>query len=280
MVVQNYSKFVFVLIFFTCFCWLIIFQIPDSNFHLITCDVGQGDSTLAIYKNYQILTDGGPPNGKVEKCLSNHLPFWDRQIEVVVNTHPQLDHYGGLIKVFENYQVDNFVASDTPVSTKEYEVLLKAVGGNGSKVTNTLSGTNIRYSLILYDIFWPIKGLNPSDTNDISIQSVIKFGEFEAILTGDIGDTYKDKILEKLPNHSYEYIKVPHHGSRNSLLQEYLRKFMPKTAVISSGKGNSYGHPHKEILDLLNNNGVKILRTDEIGDVEIVTNGKVFWVEN
>lgn len=280
MVVQNYSKYVFVLVFLTSFCWIIISQIPDSKFHLIACDVGQGDSILAIYKNYQILTDGGPPNGKVEKCLSEYLPFWDREIEVVINTHPQLDHFGGLIKVFENYKVGNFIANDLSISTKEYEVLIKAVGSNGSRVVRPVDKPNIRLGLMQYDVFYPLDNKVPDDLNDLSIQAILSFGEFKALMTGDIGENLKDQILQNLPTKSINYIKIPHHGSKNGMVESYLREIMPTIAVISVGKNNSYGHPSKEVIKILSDKGIKILRTDQLGDVEVVSNGKQFWVEN
>ena len=82
----------------------------DNRLHLVFCDVGQGDGILIYRKSVQIVVDAGPGNAYL-KCLSDHVPFWDRQIEVVVNTHPQLDHFGGLINIFEHYKVDNFLSS-------------------------------------------------------------------------------------------------------------------------------------------------------------------------
>src|SRR5688572_14767306 len=105
-------KYVFsLLVLVAIMVWTVVFQLPDDNLHIIACDVGQGDAILAIYKDVQILTDGGLPNGKVIECLSKHVPFWDDRIEVVVNTHPQLDHYGGLTSVFKKYNVDYFIAN-------------------------------------------------------------------------------------------------------------------------------------------------------------------------
>jgi competence protein ComEC len=287
MVVQNYSKFVFVLIFIICFCWIAISQIPDSNLHLITCDVGQGDAILVVYKNYQILTDGGPPNGKVDRCLSRHLPFWDRTIEVVVNTHPQLDHFGGLIEVFKKYKVINYISSDIEPSTQEYGLLHKLVKSGGTGVLTPYDVRSVGVGLITYDIFYPSQAVadefksDPKrDSNDVSIQSIVRMGEFKALLTGDIGENMTDQVLKNFTKLSINYIKIPHHGSRYGLVESYLREFMPALAVISVGKDNSYGHPAPEVIKILSDKDIKILRTDTMGDVEIVTNGKEFWVEN
>src|SRR3989337_1643687 len=89
-----------ILIFVLATVWIIAYQYPDNNLHLIACDVGQGDAMLAVYGKTQILVDGGPGR-QVLDCLSEHLPFWDREIELVVSTHPQQDHYGGLVDVFQ-----------------------------------------------------------------------------------------------------------------------------------------------------------------------------------
>ncbi len=272
-----------------------IFEIPDSNLHLIACDVGQGDAILMVYKNTQILTDGGLPNGKVTECLSRHLPFWDREIEVVVNTHPQLDHYGGLIEVFKNYKVDIFVANSLDASATEYQVLKKEVGSQGVRVIDPMSGLTIRSGLISYDIFWPTHqfleengagqalGLlggftSKRDPNDFSVQAILSLGEFDALLTGDIGSNIGDLVIPNLPMRTMEYIKVPHHGSKNGLTADYLKAIEPRVAVISDGRNNRYGHPHEEILKILRDYDIKILRTDEMGDIEIVSDGKKFWL--
>lgn len=266
---------------------IVLLQLPDNNVHIITCDVGQGDSILVTYKNYQILTDGGNPNGMSYSCLSNYLPFWDRTIEVVVNTHPQLDHYGGLIEIFQKYKVDNFVANDLSVSSQEYKVLLNMVGSEGGRVVRPITGTSIRGGLISYDIFWPTAefaqpsgGPLTGDPNDYSVQAIVKVGDFKTLLTGDIGENISEEVLKNFPNTSVNYIKIAHHGSKYGLTSNYLKLIEPKYAVISSGKKNTYGHPTPEIINLLNDKNIKILRTDELGDIEVVTDGVNYWLRN
>lgn len=292
MVVYKYRYIVYILIFAIIFVWLILLKLPDNNLHIIACDVGQGDGILIVYKNFQIITDGGPPNGKMEKCLSKHLPFWDREIEVVVNTHPQLDHFGGLIKIFQNYKVDNFLSNDqVVVGTQELEVLRKVVGSNGTSIKKPSSGVNIVYGLMSYDIFYPTQKILDEvskdlkrDSNDISIQSFVKMGEFEAILTGDIGENMSNEVLtqftDKIDNHPIDYIKISHHGSKNGMTESYLRRFTPRVAVISVGKNNSYGHPSSEVIKILSDKDIKTYRTDKDGDVEVVTDGDKIWVKN
>ena len=284
--------------------WLAVIFYPSGKFRIIACDVGQGDAILATYRKTQVLVDGGPSR-RVIDCLSRHIPFWDRNLEVVLLTHPQKDHYMGLIEVFERYDVQLFITTGLDSSAQEYEVLKSLVTGKGVRVVNPESGMKIGYDLIYLDILHPSKEflaknltsqvaeLTPprwneqdnvlgaftskKDPNDFSIVSILSFGEFDALLTGDIGPDVTGDILKKGLIKDVDYLKVPHHGSKNGLTQDLLEKVSPQVAVISSGKNNSYGHPHKEVLKMLEEMEVKVLRTDGKGDVKITTDGEKWW---
>lgn len=285
--------------------WLGILLYPPNRLRIVACDVGQGDAILAIYGTNQILFDGGKPNGNALSCLSRYMPFWDRRIEVIVLSHPQLDHFGGLIEIVKRHDVDLFVGASLDSSSQDYQVLKSLVGGKDIRVVNAVQGQKIRMGLISLDIVWPTKDflvknsltrsneketkdldLNANsqnegvlgttttslDPNDFSIVGVLRYGEFDGLFTGDIGPAISDKIaeiLKKTEKDPIEYLKVPHHGSKNGLSKNLLESTHFETAVISAGKNNSYGHPHKEILKLLEGEGLNILRTDEIGDVVV-----------
>ncbi len=252
--------------------WLALFTPKGKNFHLIACDVGQGDAILAVYGDTQILTDGGPGDS-VLVCLEKYMPFWDRDIELVVLTHPQIDHYGGLIEVLNRYKVEVFLTNDFDVSTQSLEALKNAVGGSGARFIYPGVGTRIRVGMIYLDILHPERGAVSAKSNNLSIVSILRLGDFEALLTGDIGVEGIEEILKRGQLRDVEYIKVPHHGSKNGLTPALLEAGRPEIAVISVGKNNSYGHPHQETLEMLKNRGIKILRTDEIGDVVVITDG-------
>jgi len=120
------------------------------------------------------------------------------------------------------------------------------------------------------------------DPNDFSVVTILRFGEFDALLTGDISQEISDVIAEQLmvsASRTIDYLKVPHHGSKNGLTQKLLDASNPEVAVISSRKNNSYGHPHEETLKLLRDKGTKLLRTDEMGDVGVESDGKKVWVK-
>ena len=274
--------------------WMAVFVYPEKKLHLIACDVGQGDAILAVYGTTQILVDGGATS-KVIDCLGTHMPFWDRKIEVVLLTHPQLDHFGGLSEVFKRFQVERFVATNLDSSSQAYQALISMVGGSGIQVVNPTTGMVIRSGLLYLDIVWPTsdfqvvaEGVSKSNTlgaftskmdpNDFSVVANLRLGEFNALLTGDIGPKIIGEIIQTGKVGEVEYIKIPHHGSKNGLTKELLDVASPEVAVISVGK-NSFGHPHKEILNLLKEYGIQTKRTDEDGDVEVVSDGNSWWIK-
>jgi competence protein ComEC len=271
------------------------FSLSDSNLHLINCDVGQGDGAILVHKNMELIIDGGPNNNFID-CLSKHMPFWDRTIELVILSHPQADHFQGLIEVFKRYKVEKFLISGLSASTKEFGVLENVVGGSTTQVLTAREGMQMRVGSIYLDILSPSEKLiiaksqkteakvlgafsSKADPNKFSVVALLSFNQFDALFTGDIDPEIEKEILLSENLRPVEYIKVPHHGSKNGLEENFLNAFHPEVALISAGKNNSYGHPHKEILDLLEKYKVKVFRTDQDGEIEIVTNGKDYWLK-
>lgn len=254
----------------------------------MACDVGQGDALLVSFGEIQVLTDAGRGT-TVIKCLEKYMPVTDRTLELVVLTNPDHDHYGGLIDVFERYKVEALLANSFDKSAQEYQVLKNIVGGRDTQVLYPKEGTIIRYGEIYLDILWPTDlyysgnfgpvnekktlGALPANNkpNNLSIVTHLRYKDFDALLTGDIEEETSDIIAKKITSESsdttFEYLKVPHHGSKNGLTKNLLEAVNPEIAVISLGKDNSYGHPHTEVLRILNDKNIRILRTDEVGDV-------------
>jgi len=295
---------IFLIIQLMVFCtvWLAVHSIFSNNLEIVACDVGQGDGFLLTYKSTQVIIDGGP-NKKIVNCVGKNIPFWDREIELVILTHPQKDHFLGLIEIFKNYNVDNFLANNLDNSTDEYRLLVSTVVGGKTVVLNPADISNLRVGLIYLDILSPKKEFldknseekkenyneeqgelsrvlgkftSKLDPNEFSIVTLARYGNFKALFTGDISPEKSDEvaqILKKSGVGQVNYIKVPHHGSRNGMSASLLETVNPEIAVISAGKNNSYGHPHEEILKMLGDKNVKILRTDQMGDVVVETDG-------
>jgi len=124
--------------------------------------------------------------------------------------------------------------------------------------------------------------VSKSNPNDFSVVLNLRFGEFDALMTGDI----ESEISEILANYigrtyqkDFEYIKVPHHGSRNGMAENLLEETTPEVAVVSVGESNRFGHPSKEVISMLKDNNIRVYRTDEVGDIEIITDGKRWWMK-
>jgi competence protein ComEC len=252
------KKPLFWLILLLFLLWVAIFSWPDNKLHLIFCNVGQGDAILISYQKTQILIDGGPDN-LVLNCLSHHLPFWDRQIEMVVLTHPEKDHFGGLIDVIKRYNLKYLISS---ASWPE----------GGRKTTVLKAGDEIRLGKINLSVLWPREINQERKLNENSLVLKLAFGSFQALLTGDL----PGEIENQLDLTPVEVLKVAHHGSLYSTSQAFLEKVKPKLAVISVGK-NKFGHPTKETLKRLEDLGIKVLRTDQNGEIEIVSDGQAWY---
>ncbi len=266
---------------------------PDQDLHLIFCDVGQGDAILITKGTTQILVDGGP-NQKVLSCLANNLPFWDKTIEMIILTHPDNDHLGGLPDVIERYNVtqllshglindtaifwtfrDRVLEKNIPVYSPKAEDKIQ-IGGFSLKILSPQEkmGDELVWkketdAQVLGSYIYSI------EPNEASIVTLLSYGDFDVLLLGDISSQVEEVINT---DEKVEVLKIAHHGSKYSSSEEFLERIAPDLAVISVGK-NSYGHPTEEVLERLRNLGIQVLRTDLEGEIEISSNGKEWGVE-
>lgn len=286
------TRFFFVLaISFIVLGLLLIFQSQTRGQpRLIFCDVGQGDGILITRGIKQVVIDGGPGT-KIVDCLGQKMPFWDRTIEMVVLTHPQRDHLEGLIEVLARYDVGMIATTQVPNNTELFKEWEKSVGAEQAKIYVPNAGDQLvidRGSTpsgvepLSLQVLWPErdqiaiwKQNSPSDLNETSIVMRLDLNSICVYLTGDI----PKEILEGLVDRPCQILKVSHHGSKTGTSQEILDKANPAVAIIQVGK-NSFGHPHKEVIDLLNSRGVKILRNDTNGIIEVESDGESFRLKS
>lgn len=206
------------------------------------------------------------------------MPFWDRRVEVLVATHPQLDHFAGFIDVLKLYRVEIFASPEIPGNSLEWRELMREIGEMRVQDKKLSKDAKLRYRDLYFDILHPPEGFFGGDLNEYSIVGNLSFGEFDVLLTGDIIPSVIPVFLEQVE--PVEVLKVPHHGSKNGLTRELLEKSLPQLAVISVGKNNRFGHPHEEILGLIREmGGIRVMRTDLDGEIEVVSDGKKWWVE-
>lgn len=288
-----------------------LLTLPDGKLHIVFCDVGQGDAAYIRFPDGRDMVVDGGPNDKIVGCLGRHMPFWDRKIDMVLMTHPQKDHMQGLISVLERFGVGYFVRSDVANTTEGYQKLVETIKQKHVPVKLMLAGDHIGVGTTSLSFLWPsaeqiAKGREatqamqarpatqviqentlgasiglapPGDLNDYCLVFVLRYGSFDAVFTGDADMRVEGNYTgAKLADDSIEVLKVPHHGSRTGMTEQFILWLRPKLAVISVGK-NSYGHPADEALRLLKEVGSKIERTDQKGDFEIVSDGNNWGME-
>lgn len=239
----------------------------SRDLKVIFIDVGQGDAILITQGSCQILIDGGWDENLILEKLGKFIPFWDRQIEAVVATHPDKDHIGGLVGILKFYEVKAIVQTSAQSQSQVYRSFEEAVKNEKSNQVEASKGTKIKFSgEALLEVIYPLPSAENSDSNSSNETSVVArldFGENSFLFTGDL-PSGREKDIE---SGEIDFLKVAHHGSKYSTGTEFLNRIKPREAIISAGKNNSYGHPHREILERLWERKIKIWRTDESGDI-------------
>ena len=234
--------------------------------------MGQGDAILISEGEKQILIDGGPSGQKLMEKLGEYVPFWDRKIDVVIATHPDADHITGLVDVLKNYSVDQVIESGAKSESQVFGAMEKTI--EDKKVEKQLARRGMKIKLsddAELEVFSPtddIVNKLKDDTNSASIVAKLTYGENSFLFTGDLPLEAESQLVNnaKMPLNA-NVLKVSHHGSKSATSEQFLELVHPKEAVISVGKGNRYGHPTTEVLSRLQDNKIKILRTDVSGDV-------------
>lgn len=245
-------------------------------------DIGQGKAIfIETPDGNQILIDGGPDNSVLEK-LSGQMPFFDREIDLIILTHPDSDHLNGLVEVLKRYTVDKIIETGVQDPSGEYQAWHILIREKDIPVTFALAGEKIKIGDgFALEILYPnrsLVGQTFSNTNQSSIVARLIYGKNSILLTGDAEASTEAYLVGSGANLDSDILDVSHHGSKNSTSQEFLETVTPQVVIIQVGKGNRYGHPHQETLQRLN--GIKVLRTDLCGDIKILSDGHRYQTES
>lgn len=267
---------------------------------VVFCDVGQGDAIFIQHRSFQLLVDGGL-GSEVLTCIRTHIRPFDRNIELVVATHPDSDHIGGLASVLSQYAVDEllwngegkestvFASFYSIVQSKEQDGMRLVVPDHGAVVEMT--------DRLVAEIWFPRevqhrqKGFSASNyethlqdnilkdtvsndgSNDGSIALYVHFGDSTILLMGDL-ELGGEETLEYLGLlRKVTILKVGHHGSKSSSGESFVTETQPEYAVFSVGKNNRFGHPSLEVMSRFDRVKSNILRTDLLGDIVFLSNG-------
>ncbi|MHB9943119.1 hydrolase [Clostridium sporogenes] len=236
-------------------------------------DVGQGDSILVQTKDKNILIDSG-----TRKSSDNLINYFKKQhikkLDYVIATHPHEDHIGGMPKVIDEFEIGNFYAPKKTANTKIFKDMILQLKKKNLKINVAKKGISLDLSNdSSLDFLAPVKD-NYENTNDYSAVIKITHGNTKFLFTGDAEKTSERDILNSNVDLSSNVLKVGHHGSHSSSSKEFLDKVNPKMAIISCGKNNDYGHPHKETMKELKKRNIEIYRTDIDGNILLTSDGE------
>ncbi|MBR4123891.1 MAG: MBL fold metallo-hydrolase [Clostridia bacterium] len=239
-------------------------------------DVGQGDSILIYSNEYSLLVDTG-----ISDNANNLCAVLDRceidTIDVLLLTHLDSDHTGGISRVCEIYGISNLILPELSVESEGLpaaEIAINKVAKSGGEILMAKQGMNFEigeFNVTVIGCYTDLK-----DENSRSVITMAEIDGKKFLLTGDMSAKTEKEMINDGINFKCDVLKVAHHGSSSSSTDDFLKKAKPRYAAISVGAYNSYGHPHNNVLAALNYYGAKTFRTDLSGDITfLVKEGKI-----
>lgn len=278
--------FIFCLLLMNLFLYSSLFNhVFGSEFSVYFLPVGQGDSELIQSGKNTVLIDTGP-GARVVSELDKLIPVYSRKIDVVLITHPNIDHFGGMQELLKRYKIKVVLMNGVETESGSYKNMVNTIKQNKIPIVFARRGQTIEFSGAKLSVIWPSLDLKVHSSlpdkklNDTSIVSLLEFKDFQGLFAGDISANAEKVLANILPD--VDLLKVAHHGSKYSSSEKFLAALQPEYAVIEVGK-NSYGHPTVEALGRLANIGAQVFRTDvegvikavwQNGGVEILTGNK------
>lgn len=267
--------FLLFLILITIAVWYVVGQeTPRGILEVHFLAVGQGDAILIKGPSGgKILLDAGPDNKVIDE-LSSILPFYDRTIDLLIASHPDLDHIGGFSEIIERFFIGAFIDPGIEAETTAWFHLNKVLNKNSIERITACRGMKIYLGDAEIDILFPDRDVSNVDPNDGSIVAKLSYGQTAYLFMGDASQRI-EKYLIFLDGKSLQanVLKVGHHGSKTSTSAEFTALVNPDYVVIQAGLNNRYGHPHDEVISILEKLGIKTLETAKLGTINIASDG-------
>jgi competence protein ComEC len=273
--------FIFLLLILNLVVWTTVWwETPSQYLEVAFLDVGQGDAILITAPNRnQVLIDGGPDRSVI-RALGEVMPFYDRSIDLVLTSHPDQDHIGGLLEVFDRYEVAGFIEPAFEAETAVYQNLEESVQEEQSSHLVAQAGTRITLgSGVVLDVIearpatWGPRGGKP-DTNYSSIIAKLTYASTTFLFMGDASEKLNKQLMAtKKSELRADVLKVGHHGAKSSNSLAFLKLVKPEISVISVGAKNRYNHPSPETLDWLKAINTEVLQTKDLGTIKLKSDG-------
>lgn len=250
----------------------------DRPLQIVFLDVGQGDAALIITPNGRtVVIDTGPKNN-LGSLIAPHLPISDRDIDLLILTHPDLDHIGGTLSLLKSYDVQNLMHSGLLAGAEMYDAIAQKIS---RKHIPTVVGNVGQVIQLDKDVYLEVYSPNPTfesfEPNDYSVVTRLVYKDTSVLLTGDAPTTIEHNISEVYGDQLVsDILKIGHHGSLTSTGDFFLELVQPEYAIISAGCNNRFGHPHPDVLSRLFIHDIEIFDTCDDGDIVFESDGEVW----
>lgn len=275
----------FILVLYLCISLItFLYQKSNNDFRIFFIDVGQGDSTLIItQQNKKILIDGGGSNIDYDVGEEILLPYLlDRHVmtlDYVMISHFDSDHCKGVFTVLKKLKVKNIIISSRGQESGNYTEFLEIIKNKKINILNVKAGDVIKIDNYTFlEILWPADDLiSENIINNYSLIFKLNYKNYSMIFTGDVEAIAEKIILQKYKKQELksDILKVAHHGSKSSSIEDFINNVSPQIALIGVGENNLFGHPNNGVIDRLNNYGAQVFRTDKDMEIVIIINKKI-----
>lgn len=240
-------------------------------------DIGQGDASFIEYPSGKQMLVDCARDARVLGALGRVMKYYDKEIDYLIVTHPDIDHYGGCIDVLKQFDVKNIVYTGLQKEDKTWQYFWDMIQKENARYTEIvksdvwqIDGVKINFLYPDHDITQDanVPGLNKNvGDNNTSLVFQLSYGTQDVLFTGDMEEPLEKYLIDTY-GHALdsEALKVGHHGSGSSSSQDFINLVSPNFSIISVGKDNDYGHPSRRVLKRLERVGSDVWRTDKTGD--------------
>ena len=264
--------------------WIAVSQLPGDRLKVTFFETERGDMILVETQGgRQALIDGGrAANGAVQN-LGGALPFWDRSLDVVVLTHSDADHVGGLMGVLDRYEVGAVVDTTASADTAVFGEWRDRIDARQAPTVVARQGMVIALdSDVTLEVIWAGAPELPEITgaNAASTVLMLRHGDVRMLLTADIPRSVETRLVDGGFPVAADLLKAPHHGSDTSSSAPFLDAVAPSLIVVLTGTRNPFGHPDEAVLARFADRAPEapVFVTKDRGDVTVETDGQRLWV--